>query len=308
MNKRTLRRIALGAICLAATLCALPAPLHAAPALPRAKPAPTTLPPTRCNGTTLPQAATRPWACPSTTSPKALLKPAPTTSAASTRRRSTTNTPTPPSPPSSRARPRTRTRASSARFCTRKSATPSKWSSRTTPHIPTACIPTAFSTRRTPKARTTTATAATWTTVAAASRPAQPTLTPGRFPNAPDPAPTIPVPSSGSTTRTATSCATWPQACSAASSSRAAAWRAPTALRRMSTSEFVTIFIAINENESWYLDDNIKAHIPIPSKLNRYEFKPDHCDTGSSAPSPVRALSTPTSSGPSTDTSTATCP
>jgi FtsP/CotA-like multicopper oxidase with cupredoxin domain len=38
--------------------------------------------------------------------------------------------------------------------------------------------------------------------------------------------------------------------------------------------EFVTMFIAINENESWYLDDNINAHIPDPSKLNRYEFKP----------------------------------
>ncbi len=38
--------------------------------------------------------------------------------------------------------------------------------------------------------------------------------------------------------------------------------------------QFVTIFIAINENESWYLDDNIKAHIADPAKLNRYEFKP----------------------------------
>jgi FtsP/CotA-like multicopper oxidase with cupredoxin domain len=37
---------------------------------------------------------------------------------------------------------------------------------------------------------------------------------------------------------------------------------------------FVTIYIAINENESWYLDDNIKAHIPDPTKLNRYESKP----------------------------------
>lgn len=37
--------------------------------------------------------------------------------------------------------------------------------------------------------------------------------------------------------------------------------------------EFVTLFITINENESWYLDDNIKAHIPDPSKLNRYEFQ-----------------------------------
>ncbi len=38
--------------------------------------------------------------------------------------------------------------------------------------------------------------------------------------------------------------------------------------------QFVTIFIAINENESWYLDDNIKAHIADPTKLNRYESKP----------------------------------
>jgi FtsP/CotA-like multicopper oxidase with cupredoxin domain len=38
--------------------------------------------------------------------------------------------------------------------------------------------------------------------------------------------------------------------------------------------EFATIFIAINENESWYLDDNIKAHIADPAKLNRYESKP----------------------------------
>ena len=41
---------------------------------------------------------------------------------------------------------------------------------------------------------------------------------------------------------------------------------------------FVTIFIAINENESWYLDDNIKAHIADPTKLNRYEFKPVDAD------------------------------
>lgn len=34
------------------------------------------------------------------------------------------------------------------------------------------------------------------------------------------------------------------------------------------------MFIAINENESWCLDDNIKAHIPNPDKLNRYEVKP----------------------------------
>jgi len=38
--------------------------------------------------------------------------------------------------------------------------------------------------------------------------------------------------------------------------------------------EFATIYIAINEDESWYLDENIKAHIPDPTKLNRYESKP----------------------------------
>ena len=54
--------------------------------------------------------------------------------------------------------------------------------------------------------------------------------------------------------------------------------------------EFVTIFIAINENESWYLDDNIKAHIADPSKLNRYEFKPVTRGRGSSAPLPVQGF------------------
>ena len=56
-----------------------------------------------------------------------------------------------------------------------------------------------------------------------------------QVPDRAGPGPTIPVPSSGSTTRTATSCATWLQASSAASSLRAAAWRARTALPRMST-------------------------------------------------------------------------
>ncbi len=38
--------------------------------------------------------------------------------------------------------------------------------------------------------------------------------------------------------------------------------------------EFVSMYIALNENESWYLDENIQAHIPDPKKLNRLEFKP----------------------------------
>lgn len=38
--------------------------------------------------------------------------------------------------------------------------------------------------------------------------------------------------------------------------------------------EFFTMYIAINENESWYLEDNINAHIADPSKLNRREIIP----------------------------------
>ncbi len=36
--------------------------------------------------------------------------------------------------------------------------------------------------------------------------------------------------------------------------------------------EFATMFIAINENESWYLDDNIKEHTTDPKGVNRGEF------------------------------------
>lgn len=38
--------------------------------------------------------------------------------------------------------------------------------------------------------------------------------------------------------------------------------------------EFVTFFIAINENESWYLDDNIRRHATDPKGVNRGEFGP----------------------------------
>ena len=38
--------------------------------------------------------------------------------------------------------------------------------------------------------------------------------------------------------------------------------------------EFVTIFIAINENESWYLEDNIREHTTDPKKAGRTEFSP----------------------------------
>jgi len=38
--------------------------------------------------------------------------------------------------------------------------------------------------------------------------------------------------------------------------------------------EFVSMYIAINENESWYLDENIQAHIADPKKLDRLEFRP----------------------------------
>jgi len=36
--------------------------------------------------------------------------------------------------------------------------------------------------------------------------------------------------------------------------------------------EFVTMFIAINENESWYLEDNIRAHTTDPKGVDRNEF------------------------------------
>ena len=38
--------------------------------------------------------------------------------------------------------------------------------------------------------------------------------------------------------------------------------------------EFVTMFIAINENESWYLDDNIREHTTDPKGVDRKEFIP----------------------------------
>ena len=38
--------------------------------------------------------------------------------------------------------------------------------------------------------------------------------------------------------------------------------------------EFVNIFIAINENESWYLDDNINEHTTDPKGVKRDEFNP----------------------------------
>ena len=38
--------------------------------------------------------------------------------------------------------------------------------------------------------------------------------------------------------------------------------------------EFVSMYIAINENESWYLDDNIRDHTTNPKDVNRFESKP----------------------------------
>ncbi|MGC1461579.1 MAG: multicopper oxidase domain-containing protein [Terracidiphilus sp.] len=38
--------------------------------------------------------------------------------------------------------------------------------------------------------------------------------------------------------------------------------------------EFVSMYIAINENESWYLDDNIRDHTTDPKGVNRAEFSP----------------------------------
>jgi FtsP/CotA-like multicopper oxidase with cupredoxin domain len=38
--------------------------------------------------------------------------------------------------------------------------------------------------------------------------------------------------------------------------------------------EFVSMYIAINENESWYLEDNIRAHTTDPKGVDRKEFNP----------------------------------
>jgi FtsP/CotA-like multicopper oxidase with cupredoxin domain len=38
--------------------------------------------------------------------------------------------------------------------------------------------------------------------------------------------------------------------------------------------EFVSMFIAINENESWYLEDNIRAHTTDPKGVDRTEARP----------------------------------
>lgn len=37
--------------------------------------------------------------------------------------------------------------------------------------------------------------------------------------------------------------------------------------------EFVSMFIALNENESWYLEDNIRAHTTDPKGVNRLESR-----------------------------------
>jgi manganese oxidase len=37
--------------------------------------------------------------------------------------------------------------------------------------------------------------------------------------------------------------------------------------------EFVTMYIALNENESWYLDENIKAHATDPEGVKRLDFR-----------------------------------
>ena len=36
--------------------------------------------------------------------------------------------------------------------------------------------------------------------------------------------------------------------------------------------EFVTMYIAINENESWYIDDNTREHATDPKSIRRYDF------------------------------------
>ena len=102
-------------------------------------------------------------------------------------------------------------------------------------------------------------------------RPAPRTRIRGRFRNGPGQARTIPAPSSGCITRTATSCGMWRRDFSGASWLRGAAKHVPDGRPKDVEHEFVTIFIAINENESWYLDDNIRAHRTDPKGVNKAE-------------------------------------
>ena len=70
--------------------------------------------------------------------------------------------------------------------------------------------------------------------------------------------------------------------------------------------EFVTMFIAINENESWYLDDNIRDHTHRSQGRGPEEFARHRRRNGRNQ-SPGRALWTPTSNGRSTATSLEIC-
>ena len=51
-------------------------------------------------------------------------------------------------------------------------------------------------------------------------------------------------------------------------------WALPDGRPKDVDHEFVNMFIAINENESWYLDDNIRDHTTDPKGVNRREFSP----------------------------------
>ncbi len=207
MNERTLRRATLGAICLAAaTLCALPAPLHAAPA-PEGKTRTYYVAADEVNWDYAPSGRDEAMGMPFDSVAKGFTE----TSAdhigrvykKAVYREYTDATFT-------TIKPRAAQDAylgivgpilyaevgDTIKVVFKNNAT-----------HPYGCILTVFATRRTPRARTTTAAAATWKTVAPALRPEPRTPTPGKSPTAQDPAPTIPVPCSGSTTRTATSCA-----------------------------------------------------------------------------------------------------
>jgi hypothetical protein len=70
--------------------------------------------------------------------------------------------------------------------------------------------------------------------------------------------------------------------------------------------EFVSMFIAINENESWYLEDNILAHTTDPKGVDRAQSRLI-TPAGMAGTIVGTVSSTATSSGPSTATFTETC-
>src|ERR1039458_8799731 len=146
------------------------------------------------------------------------------------------------------------------RCCEERWATPSKSSSGTTQHIPTACIRTGSYIRRIQKAPTTTTGRAVRTSLTVVYHPARPDTYIWQIPERAGPGPSDP------------SSVFWLYHSHADELRDVASglfgvivvtrrgMALPDGRPKDVDHEFVTMFIAINENESWYLEDNIRDH------------------------------------------------